>query len=131
MQQKLDVALEEELDLPATLTMFQRKEILKTTYNTIFLHLSNNFLRQVNNCTTTATMWKKLDKLYLVRSVPNKFYLLEQLFGLKMNSAKTLEQNLDYFNKIVLALGNANKKFDDKDIAPVCFSILNSIFYSI
>ncbi|KAL5581222.1 hypothetical protein UlMin_013664 [Ulmus minor] len=124
MQQKVDLALEEKPEFPATMTTYEKNEIFKTAYSSIFLHLSDNVLRQVSSYTTAATMWKKLDELYLVRSLPNKIYLLEQFFGFKMDHTKTLEQNLDCFNKLVLDLGNSGKKFDDEDIAVL---LLNSL----
>ena len=65
MQQKVDVTVEEEPELPSTITSYQRREMFKTTYSTNFLHLTNNVLRQVNNCTTTVAIWKKLDELLL------------------------------------------------------------------
>ncbi|KAL5567130.1 hypothetical protein UlMin_030294 [Ulmus minor] len=102
MQLKVDVALEEKPKLHVTMTTFERSEMFKTAYSTIFLHLSYNVLRQVDRLETAAEIWKKLDELYLVKSLPNKIYLLERFFGFKMDTSKTIDQNLYNFNKTAI-----------------------------
>lgn len=116
MQQKVDLALEEKPQFPDTMTTLEKNEVFKTTYSTIFLYLSDNMLRQVSSHKNATSIWKNLDELYLVRSLPNKIYLLVHFFGFKMDPTKTLEKNLDCFNKLVQDLGNSGKKFDDKYI---------------
>ncbi|KAL5574149.1 hypothetical protein UlMin_023746 [Ulmus minor] len=124
MQLKVNSTLEEHPELPATMTSFEKGEMFKTAYSTIFLHLTCNVLRQVDGLETAARLWKKLDELYLVKSLPNKIYLLEQVFGFKMDTSKTIVQNLDNFNKILLDLGNSRKKFEDEDVSVI---LLNSL----
>ncbi|KAL5549681.1 hypothetical protein UlMin_004912 [Ulmus minor] len=104
MQLKVDVALDDKPELPTTMTSYEKSEIFKTAYSTIFLHLTDNVLRQVDDLETAAEIWKKLDEIYLVKSSPNKIYLLEQFFGFKMDTSKTVDQNLDNFNKILTAI---------------------------
>ncbi|KAL5553493.1 hypothetical protein UlMin_040894 [Ulmus minor] len=128
MQLKFDAALEEHLELPATMTSFEKGELFKTAYSTIFLCLTNNVLRQVDGLETTAGIWKKLNELYLVKSLPNKIYLLEQFFGFKMDTSKIIDQNLDNFNKNLLDLGNSRKKFEDEDVSVILLNTLLDSF---
>lgn len=44
---------------------------------------------------------------------PNKIYLLEILFGYKMDPSKDLDTNLDEYNRLVQNLASNDKKFDD------------------
>ncbi|KAL5565715.1 hypothetical protein UlMin_028879 [Ulmus minor] len=102
MQLKVDAALDENPELPATMTSYENSEMFKIAYSTIFLHLTDNVLRHVDGLETAARIWMKLKELYLVKSPPNKIYLLEQLFGFKMDTSKTIDQNVDNCNKILL-----------------------------
>lgn len=72
-------------------------------YSLLILNLSDNVLRQVNEDNTTAKVWLKLESLYMTKSLSNKIYLKEKLFGFKMNPAKSLEKSLDDFKVITIA----------------------------
>ncbi|KAL5576923.1 hypothetical protein UlMin_018622 [Ulmus minor] len=124
MQLKVDLALDEKPEFPATMTSYEKSEMFKTAYSTLFLHLTDNVLRQVDGLKTAVEIWKKLDELYLVKSLLNKIYLLERFFGFKMDTSKTIDQNLDNFNKLLLDLGNFGKKFEDEDVYVI---LLNSL----
>lgn len=102
----------------------KRKEVDEIAFNTIILHLSDSVLRKVDEENTTAALWKKLEDLYLVKSLPNKIFLLEQFNGIKMDTAKYLEANLDDFNKLCLNLSNCDQKFSDEHFAVI---LLNSL----
>ena len=75
-------------------------------------------MRKVDEVKSTAELWKKLEQLYLVKSLPNKIFLLEQFFGFKMDTTKDLDANIDDFNKLclshveVLAVSLNNDKID-------------------
>ncbi|KAA0035013.1 Cc-nbs-lrr resistance protein [Cucumis melo var. makuwa] len=75
-------------------------------YLTILLYLSDKVLRLVDEATTTGELWKKLESLYLTKSLPNNLYLKEKFFGYKIDQSKDLEENLDEFQKIVVDLNN-------------------------
>ena len=42
-------------------------------YSTILLYLSDDVLRLVDEATTRGDLWKKLESLYMTKSLPNKF----------------------------------------------------------
>ena len=46
IQKKVDLAIGDESEIPATMTKFQRKEMSKTTYSILFLHLADNVCRR-------------------------------------------------------------------------------------
>jgi hypothetical protein len=56
----------------------------KKAYNAILLPLSNGILREVTNEKITTGIWKKLDSLYMKKSLPNWLYLNQRLYTLKM-----------------------------------------------
>ena len=55
---------------------------------------------------------KKLEQLYLTKSLTNRILLKEKNFGFKMVRAKNLDQNLDDFKKIAITLAS----IDDEKI---------------
>ena len=112
IQQKVGKALDDSY--PTAWNEEKRKEVDEIAYSTIILHLSDSILRKVDESKTTAELWKKLEKLYLVKTLPNKIFLLEQFFGFKMDTTKDLETNLNDFNRLCLDLSNVDKKFSDE-----------------
>ena len=54
MQLKVDLALDEKPEFPATMTSYEKSEMFKTAYSTLFLHLTDNVLRQVDGLETAT-----------------------------------------------------------------------------
>lgn len=80
------------------------RKINQLAYSLNILNLFDKILRQVNKENTTLKVWTKLESLYMARSLTSKIYLKGKLFGFKMNTSKSLEENLDGFNVIVIGL---------------------------
>ena len=76
----------------------------------VILNLADNVLCQVEEKDTALKVWNKLESLYMLKSLSNKIYLKEQLFGFRMDPSKNLEENLDEFKKITMALDNIDEK---------------------
>ncbi|TXG72862.1 hypothetical protein EZV62_001441 [Acer yangbiense] len=93
---------------------------------TIILNLFDNVLREVNEETTAYGVWNKLESLYMTKSLTNKIYLKERLFGFKMDPSKSLGQNLDEFKKMTIELANTGEKekLNDENEAII---LLNSL----
>lgn len=56
------------------------------------------------------------------KSITNKIYLKEKLFGFKMDQSKTLEENIDEFEKICFDLNKTGEKLDgeNQDVIDTC-----------
>lgn len=54
-------------------------------------------LRQIDDENIVAKIWLKFESLYITKSLSNKIYLKEQLFGFKMDPIKSLDDKLDEF----------------------------------
>ncbi|TXG61365.1 hypothetical protein EZV62_012728 [Acer yangbiense] len=81
---------------------------------------------KLNDEKTACDVWKKLESLYLTKSLTNKIYLKERLFSFKMDASKCLGQNLDEFKKMIIELANAGvyEKLSDENEAII---LLNSL----
>ncbi|TYK11792.1 Retrovirus-related Pol polyprotein from transposon TNT 1-94 [Cucumis melo var. makuwa] len=123
VQHKVAKILDEER-LPDNITESEKRDMDEMAYSTILLYLSDEVLRLVDEATTTGELWKKLESLYLTKSLPNKIYIKEKFFGYKMDQSKSLEENLDEFQKIVVDLNNIGEKMSDENQAAI---LLNSL----
>ncbi|TXG64595.1 hypothetical protein EZV62_011589 [Acer yangbiense] len=125
-QQKILKAIEGPEKLPDSLTVEQKDDMLEMALGTIILNLSDNVLREINDEKTACDVWKKLESLYLTKSLTNKIYLKERLFGFKMDASKGLGKNLDDFKKMTIELANAgeDEKLSDENEAII---LLNSL----
>ncbi|KAA0067607.1 retrotransposon protein, putative, Ty1-copia subclass [Cucumis melo var. makuwa] len=119
VQHKVAKILDEE-KLPENITESEKRDMDEMTYSTILLYLSDEVLRLVDEATTTGELWKKLESLYLTKFLPNK----EKFFRYKMDQSKSLEENLDEFQKIIVDLSNIGEKMSDENQAVI---LLNSL----
>ena len=71
-------------------------------YSMLFLNLFENVHRKISGIRSAYQNWKLLYEIYMVKSLPNKIYLLKRFFGFKMDPIEDLEENLDDFKKISL-----------------------------
>ena len=92
-------------------------EMEEMAYYTIIMHLSNNVRRNLIAEKTTKDLWNKLEELYMRPSISNKINLLERLYGFRMTSTLSLDENIDRFNEIIVGLSNINHKVDEESQA--------------
>lgn len=79
------------------------------------MNLANNVIRQVNKERTALEAWKKLDELYLVKSLSRKISLKVQLFGFKMDASRSLKSNFDELKKITIKLADSGKDLTNEN----------------
>ena len=77
---------------PSEFSEDQKNDLPETAIGTIIFHLSDSIIRLVDKEDSPAKIWKKLDNLFQVKSLTNKIFLKERLFGYMMNTAKSLYQ---------------------------------------
>ena len=66
----------------------KKHEIMENPYSLLILNLVDNVLRQVDEEDTALKVWTKLKSFYMVKSLLNKIYLKEQLFGFKIDTGQ-------------------------------------------
>ncbi|ESW05984.1 hypothetical protein PHAVU_010G009700 [Phaseolus vulgaris] len=71
IQQGLLEALEEESKLHRTMAEKDRTALLEKAHSAIVFSLDDKVLRQVSKEKTTAGLWKKLESLYMKKSLVN------------------------------------------------------------
>ena len=117
VQQGVVDALLGEEKMSNTFSNDKKKDILAKAHSLIILSLGDKVLREVSKEVTSASLWIKLESIYMTKSLVKRLFLKQKLFGYKMTAGKTMEENLDDFLKIILDLENIEVKVEDEDQA--------------
>ena len=62
--------------------------------------------------------------MYVTKSLPNKLYLMKQVYRLNMKEGTTVLEHLNFFNKVISKLLPVNVKIDEEDKALILLSSL-------
>ena len=116
-QQKCGEALKGEAAMPASLTQAEKREMIDKAKSAIVLCLGDKVLRDVAREATAASMWAKLESLYMMKSLAHRQLLKQQLYSFNMVESKSISEQLVEFNKILDDLANIEINMEDEDKA--------------
>ena len=123
-QHKVLIALEED-DRKWSAEQLERiEEIRDEAYNLFFLHLDDSVIRKVDGMSNPLDLWNKLDLLFSVMTTPNLVYLKGMLFNFKMNTSKSMDENIDEFTRLALLFRGTDQALGDSSEAMI---LLNSL----
>lgn len=88
----------------------QKKESDELAYTSFNLYFLDVVLRKAGKLDSTKELWKKFGVSYLLKSTSNKIFLFERFFSFKIESSKTLDNNLDIFNKLLQDIIDCGEK---------------------
>nr|BAQ19356.1 putative gag-pol polyprotein [Torenia fournieri] len=95
----------------------EKKILDSKAHSVIILSLGDRVLRQVSHESTALGLWKKLEELYMTKSLANRLYLKQALYSFKMIEEKAIDEQMDQFIKLILDLENIEVKIEDEDQA--------------
>jgi hypothetical protein len=91
------------------------QHIYERALSVIQLSLSFDVLCEVIHEKSAATLWKKLEELYMTKSLANKLRLKERLYIIRMSEGTYMQSHLNEFNSIIVYLESLDMKIDDED----------------
>jgi hypothetical protein len=91
------------------------KELEVKAVATIRLCQGGEVMYHVMDEESLTAVWLKLESLYMSKSLTNKLYLKQRLYGLKMAEGLDLSQLINVFNQIIGDLKRVDVKFKDED----------------
>ena len=99
--------------------------------NIIFMSVGDHVLRKLDKCNTALEAWELLDKLYMSKTLPNRVHAQLKVYSFKMQEAKTIDQNVDDFLKLVTDLNNLNIEVPEEVQAILLLNALPSRYESL
>ncbi len=93
----------------------------------IRLTLVHDVKCNVLNETSPIILWKKLESLYMSKSLTTCLYLKNELYQLIMDESTDVKDHLTIFNKSVTQLDNVGVKVDEEDKALILFNLSPTI----
>jgi len=109
----------------------EKTEMVDKARSAIVLCLGDKILREVAKDPTAASMWSKLESLYMTKSLPHRQFLKQQLYSFKMVDSKAIMEQLTEFNKILDDLENIEVQLEDEDKAILLLCVLPKSFESL
>ena len=70
--------------------------------SSIQLSLTNEVFREVAEIEAADELWKRLETLYMKKSLTNRLFLKQRLYTFKMEEDMSINKQLDRFNKIIM-----------------------------
>jgi len=92
--------------LPVTMSLAEKIEMVNKARSAIVLCLGDKDLRDVVKEPIAASMWSKLESLYMTKSLAHRQFLKQQLYSYKMVESKAIIEQLTEFNQILDDLEN-------------------------
>ena len=126
VQQGLHKALDGATKKPATMNDSDWEDLDARALSTIRLCLADEVLFNIIEENTASSLWEKLEKLCMTKSLTNRIYLKRQLYSVRMEGSKVAE-HLNVFNTPICQLIDMEVKIqeEDKAITLLC-SLLES-----
>ncbi|KAK2979775.1 hypothetical protein RJ640_016307 [Escallonia rubra] len=100
------------------------KEYEAKAMSTILLSLASEVKCSVLKETSPLTIWSKLEKIYMSKSLTNRLYLKKQFYQLHMDDSSNIIDHLNAFSKITTELLNVEVKIDEEDLVIILLSSL-------
>ena len=107
----------------------RKAEIEEEALNLLVLNLSDNVLRKVHGSKSVLELMSKLESLFVVQSEANVAFLKGSLFHWKMDSSKTIDENLDEFLKLSLRLKNTSHALSDTEVIMILLNAIPNTYH--
>jgi hypothetical protein len=95
------------------------EEMQAQACGTMRLCLADQIIYHVMDEISPKKIWDKLAEKFMSKTLTQKLYLKQKLYGLKMQEGSDLAEHVNVFNQLVADLGKVDVKIGDNDMAIV------------
>jgi len=95
---------------------------------TIRLCLADEIMYHIISLSSPNEIWKKLESQFMSKTLTNKLYLKQKLYGMKMQEGNDLAQHVNIFNQIITDIAQLDVKIEDEDRAIILLCSLPSSY---
>lgn len=106
----------------------EKTQNLEKAHSAIILCLGDKPLREVCREKSAASIWIKLESLYMTKSLANRLYMKQKLYSFKILDEKNVSEQIDEFIKILDDLENIEVKLEEEDKALILLNSLPRLF---
>ena len=103
-------------------------EMQLRAHSAVILCLGDKVLREVQGETTASGILKKLDEVYLAKSLANRLYMKRRLYSYSFSDDKSIVEQLEDFSKSIDDLEAVDVKISDEDKAILVLNALPSSY---
>lgn len=111
---------------------------LQKAHSAFFLYLGVKVLCEVTKEKSVEEVRLKLESLYMTKFLANRLFLKQKLYSFKMVHGRSIEDQIDFFYRLILDLENIKVKDMNEDQALILLSshpnmyehLVNSLLYS-
>lgn len=114
VQQGLVEALEGN-DSFIGLTEAKKMTLMSKAHRALVLSLGDKARREISKGKIVDQVWRKLDEVYLKKSLQTRLYLKQKLYSFKMIESRALIDQIDEFDILVDDVENIEVILDDED----------------
>ncbi|GKA77107.1 putative reverse transcriptase domain-containing protein [Tanacetum coccineum] len=107
-----------------------QKALTVKAYSALILYLGDRVLPEITKEKTATEIWKKLETLYMRRSLANHLYLKKKLYTFHMHQGKSQSEHIDEFHKLVGNLVAIDTAISNEDQALLLLTSLPSSYDS-
>ena len=101
VQQGLQKALDGKRKRPVTMSNDDLEDFDAIALSTIRLCLADDFLFNIAAKKSVASLWNRLENMYMTKYLTNRIYFKRQLYGMKMKEGTKIADHLNVFNNII------------------------------
>ncbi|MFQ6629260.1 hypothetical protein Gotur_007395 [Gossypium turneri] len=113
---------------PVDMDQLEWEELDEKTLSTIQLYFTNNVLQEILKEKTIYALWKKLEALYMTKSLANMLVLKQRLYTFRMAEGESIRTYISEFLTLLSDLKNLKVEISDEDQAILLLCFLPSSY---
>ena len=113
---------------PTNMTEAAWTKVLKKAKSSIEIHLTRSVRSHITEKMTAQEAWEKLEDVYMGKTMCNKLFLKDELFGLRLEEGCDIEDHVCRFQNSIANLQKVEETYKDDDMAIILLRSLPSSF---